>query len=245
MDDTDGSTTTLLVSFWDKLFPPHRDRKREMAASQRYVLPEPPYIESVSPGFKATWITSSTILCPAVAEHRVSYHFIVPYLYSCGIDTPNKVTLLNFFTVRLAVLFCSIYGGGDHGRGWYWALIILLSLQMLLDSADGQMARQYGLGSEFGAWLDIATDNIFGLCFMCIGIYKLALANDSYWPAIIFTLLLAKIGFLRNIFVAARNEKLHWHQMNILHRLGTYQMLYFSYYDILIVTTYLCLGWLH
>lgn len=230
-------------SFYDQLFPPNRNRLKEFGAAKRFTVTEPPYIASAAIGFEPGYVSSSIWLCPAVSEYTIA-NYLVPYFYEWGIDTPNKVTLFNLFVVRVACLICFAWSGGDdNGLIGYWILVVLLCLQMMVDALDGQMARHYGLGSEFGGWLDAMTDNIFGACFTLISLYRTATSNDSWIPTIIASLIFTELCICGNCFILAKQQKLHWNHQNILQKLGNYQMIYASYIYAVLVFVYVSMGW--
>ncbi|CAN2170576.1 CDP-alcohol phosphatidyltransferase [Candidatus Nanopelagicaceae bacterium] len=69
--------------------------------------------------------------------------------------TPNQVTLISF-----AVGLLSAY---EFSRGTFWTIFagaILLQLSIIIDCADGELARYTRKFSGLGAWLDAITDRI-------------------------------------------------------------------------------------
>ena len=69
--------------------------------------------------------------------------------------TPNQVTLFSF-----AVGLLSAY---EFSRGTFWTIFagaILLQLSIIIDCADGELARYTRKFSGLGAWLDAITDRI-------------------------------------------------------------------------------------
>jgi 1L-myo-inositol 1-phosphate cytidylyltransferase / CDP-L-myo-inositol myo-inositolphosphotransferase len=68
---------------------------------------------------------------------------------------PNQITLFNL-GLGLAAAVCMAHGG--YFAAWLGALLFLLS--SILDGCDGEIARLKFQQSRFGAWLDVATDNI-------------------------------------------------------------------------------------
>ena len=69
--------------------------------------------------------------------------------------TPNQVTLISF-----AVGLLSAYA---FSRGTFWNIFagaILLQLSIIIDCADGELARYTRKFSGLGAWLDAITDRI-------------------------------------------------------------------------------------
>jgi len=94
-------------------------------------------------------------VAPAEFEYGVS-RIIVPYLRAIGM-TPNAVTLMNTIP-RVLCLYWTLTGQTKTA-----ALMVVFS--QVFDAADGTMARMYNMGSPFGQWLDITSDNIFGVVF--------------------------------------------------------------------------------
>lgn len=67
--------------------------------------------------------------------------------------TPNQVTVLSGAVGLAAAL---AFARGD--AGWAVAGILLYLCAVVLDHADGEIARSKGLTSTFGRWLDIGID---------------------------------------------------------------------------------------
>ncbi len=80
--------------------------------------------------------------------------------------TPNQITVLRLLT-GLAAVFC--FAIADPVRWIYWG-VGLFVLSMLLDRADGELARLTGKYSAFGHKLDLISDALInGLVFVGIG----------------------------------------------------------------------------
>jgi phosphatidylglycerophosphate synthase len=235
------------VSLYEKLFPPGRDRTKELEAAQRFKVKKPPCLNGCAEGYKPGWLTSNLILCPANWEYALA-DWIVPRFYAIGIDTPNKVTLLNCVTLRLASFLVIFFSGdvsGVVGNWLYWCLPILLPLQQMIDCADGQMARRYGLGSEFGAWLDHVTDNAFGVIMGSQLVYKTFMYNDTLWPCFLMCIPLVSIVTFGNYWIQAEEFHITWPNMNALHKTGMYQMMFLSYVYSFTMIIFLLKGWLN
>jgi phosphatidylglycerophosphate synthase len=231
-------------SLYEKFFPSVRDRRKELATSKLFQVKTPPCLNGCADGFVPNWITGNLILCPANWEYAVS-DIIVPHLYRIGVDTPNKVTLMNCLTMRLGSILCMYFGGSlGLGQWLYWCLIVLLPLQQMIDCTDGQMARRYGLGSEFGAWFDHITDNVFGYIIGIIFLYKVFVYNDSIFPFIILWWPLLQIAIFGNFWIQAEERRLTYQKMTFLQKLGMFQMLFLSYYYMAVVAIFLKMGWL-
>ena len=69
--------------------------------------------------------------------------------------TPNQITV--------ASLLLALIVSGFFATGW-WPLMIVgalgVQVSIIIDCADGEVARYTGVSSQFGAWLDAATDRI-------------------------------------------------------------------------------------
>lgn len=231
-------------SLYEKFFPSVRDRQKESEAAKRFKVKTPACLNGCADGFEPNWITGNLILCPSNWEYALA-DVIVPHLYAIGIDTPNKVTLMNCLTMRLLALCCMYYGGSSGMGQWlYWCLCFLLPLQQMVDCADGQMARRYGLGSEFGAWFDHITDNLFGVIIGIVFLYKVYINNDSILPFIILWEPLLQIGVLGNFWIQAEEAGLTYQKMTFFNKLGMFNMLFLSYFYVAVVVAFLTLGWL-
>jgi len=120
--------------------------------------------------------------------HRISRQLVRPLL-----DTP--VTPNHLTTARLAT---GVAAAGcfalDEGR---WDVIGagIFVVSMLLDRADGELARMKGTSSRFGAFYDLATDAISNSCvFFGLGIA----AMDG-----VLGLWALPVGFLAGISISA------------------------------------------
>lgn len=95
---------------------------------------------------------------------------LVKPLIKAGI-TANQLTIFNFaFTITLGVYFFS------RGTWWgNWLALAVCAVNVVLDFADGDLARRRKKSSLLGHWLDCVGDIILqssivaGICF---GIYK-------------------------------------------------------------------------
>ena len=69
--------------------------------------------------------------------------------------TPNQITVTSLILALLVA--------GFFATGW-WPLMIVgaigVQVSIIIDCADGEVARYTGVSSQFGAWLDAATDRI-------------------------------------------------------------------------------------
>ena len=106
--------------------------------------------------------------------HKLYYkHLSKPVskaLYSIGM-TPNKITVINFiFALSCGFYFFSrgTYIGNLSGLGVFVICVVL-------DYADGDIAKRYNMQSQFGLWLDGYGDLIihnFVMAAVCLGILR-------------------------------------------------------------------------
>jgi phosphatidylglycerophosphate synthase len=78
---------------------------------------------------------------------------VSPILYEKLRITPNMIT---YFGILLGIVM--VY---SFIKGNYTITAILLVLRQILDGLDGYIARKYNLQTEFGAKLDVNSDNFF------------------------------------------------------------------------------------
>ncbi len=73
---------------------------------------------------------------------------------------PNAVTL-----AAAALMLASACAVAFGPVGWIWRIVIalMLALALVLDTADGHLARLQGTASEFGRWLDALLDEFADL----------------------------------------------------------------------------------
>ena len=218
-------------------------KAEEAAAEKRRKPKNPPCLNCTADGYKPNFITSSFILNPGNVDYRLA-DIITPYMYKIGIDTPNKVTMLNCVAVRALSVYLMM-GGSVFG---YWAQLILLPMHQVLDCADGQMARRYGLGSEFGEWLDHTTDNVYGLFFMLSMGYRLYLAYPeegvTSGPMLLFAVIILTMAFFGNIGIQAKVAGVHYDKMTTLQKVGMHQELYMTYIYIAMMSLFITTGML-
>lgn len=83
--------------------------------------------------------------------------------------TPNHITTARLITGIAAAM---AFAQGDPR--WSAAGGVIFLLSMLLDRADGELARQTGQSSPFGYWYDIASDcasNVLAMVGIGIGLW--------------------------------------------------------------------------
>ncbi|MCZ0960119.1 CDP-alcohol phosphatidyltransferase family protein [Paracoccus benzoatiresistens] len=108
-------------------------------------------------------------------------HYPHPRMGAC-----NMVTLLR------TALVCALLAPLADGRGAGWAVAAVAMVALVLDGADGWLARRAGLVSRFGARFDMEVDAALALT-LCLHV----LAGAGPGPEALF------LGLARYAFVAA------------------------------------------
>lgn len=178
-------------------------------------------------GFEPGKITRSYILCPGNLEYYFA-DLLAPILYGLGLS-PNAVTLLNCFCVRIPSLYVFIY------REEYQFFVFLLVLSGILDCTDGQIARRYKCGSVFGAKLDHVSDNIYACCVTAAALYNIyihhGVASVQFAGVAITASLLCLLG--QNTIIV-KEDSICWKDLTALQTLGVIQEWYLLYIYIIL-----------
>lgn len=178
-------------------------------------------------GFEPGPITRSFILCPGNLEYYFA-DLLAPIFYNLGLS-PNGVTLLNAFIIRVSALYILIY------LRWYQVFMFIHIFSGIIDCTDGQMARRYLCGSEFGAKLDHATDNIYAAC-VSLGtmrnvVINYGFASTQFRVCIVISMIIALLG---NSAMMVKEKGIRWKDLSIMQTFGVLQEWYMSYISILI-----------
>ncbi len=89
--------------------------------------------------------------------------------------TPNQVTFAN---ILVGLAAC---GFAQHGTPRAFAIAgVLIWLQVVLDSCDGELARIRYMGSRFGMWLDNVSDDVIDNLF----VLSVAIGLGGTWPLV-------------------------------------------------------------
>ena len=107
--------------------------------------------------------TGNLLLIPANMDYYVA-DALVPILHAVGVNTPNKVTYLN--CVLRAVIIYLMFS-----VRWYSLVTVLLIVSQILDCADGQYARRYKLGSDWGMFF-LDSRMLFLALTCCISLFR-------------------------------------------------------------------------
>jgi phosphatidylglycerophosphate synthase len=95
---------------------------------------------------------------------------------------PNAITLL---ATAIGLVAAACFGFGTYGAGIVAAL--LFQLAAVIDCCDGEVARLTFTESPFGAWLDIAMDNIVHMAIfagIAAGLYASWVGQEHAWVAL-------------------------------------------------------------
>ncbi|HEX8750520.1 MAG TPA: CDP-alcohol phosphatidyltransferase family protein [Nitrospira sp.] len=93
--------------------------------------------------------------------------------------SPNAITVVATVVGLLAAV---IFGLGTYAAGI--AAALLFQLAAVIDCSDGEVARLTFTESPFGAWLDIAMDNVVHMAIfagIAIGVYMNGVDSDGSW----------------------------------------------------------------
>jgi len=93
--------------------------------------------------------------------------------------SPNSVTVL---ATAIGFISAAVFGLGTYGAGIMAAL--LFQLAAIIDCSDGEVARLTFTESPFGAWLDLAMDNIVHMAIfagIAAGLYVTHVGQDQAW----------------------------------------------------------------
>lgn len=115
--------------------------------------------------------------------------------------SPNAITVVATVVGLLAAV---IFGLGTYAAGI--AAALLFQLAAVIDCSDGEVARLTFTESPFGAWLDIAMDNVVHMAIfagIAIGVYMNGVDSDRSW----IPLALGAAAILGNIFSFALVNK--------------------------------------
>lgn len=140
-------------------------------------------------GLAARWRATRAGFKPSDVEEPIDYHWhrplaglLVEELRHTAI-TPNQVTILSGVASVVAGLLMGL--AGWHGRGLVVAGGFALLASIVLDCADGQLARIRGVASPVGRILDGLVDILAPLAVMHGLAFYLVRQGHSYatvWP---------------------------------------------------------------
>ncbi|MGA6204806.1 CDP-diacylglycerol--glycerol-3-phosphate 3-phosphatidyltransferase [Nocardia testacea] len=103
---------------------------------------------------------------------------LVPAPAESAVPLLNIANILTMIRIALVPLFVlALFAGGGHETGWRIAATLLFALAAITDRFDGQLARKYGLVTDFGKLADpIADKALIGAALV-----GLSLLGDLPW----------------------------------------------------------------
>ncbi len=103
---------------------------------------------------------------------------LVPAPAESAVPLLNIANILTMIRIALVPLFVlALFAGGGHETGWRIAATLLFALAAITDRFDGQLARKYGLVTDFGKLADpIADKALIGAALI-----GLSLLGDLPW----------------------------------------------------------------
>jgi len=93
--------------------------------------------------------------------------------------SPNAITML---ATVIGLVAAAGFAFGTYAAGLGAAL--LFQLAAVIDCSDGEVARLTFTESPFGAWLDLALDNVVHMAIfggIAIGVYRQSASGDQEW----------------------------------------------------------------
>ena len=93
--------------------------------------------------------------------------------------SPNSITIL---ATLVGLVSAAGFGMGTYSAGVVAA--VLFQLAAVIDCCDGEVARLTFTESPFGAWLDIAMDNVIHMAIfagIAVGLYATQVGQDHAW----------------------------------------------------------------
>ncbi|GMH59506.1 hypothetical protein TrVE_jg5467 [Triparma verrucosa] len=217
---------------------PTKKAPASKATKKEYKTKYPPILNCTPDGYTPSPLISNMILCSGNLDYFFA-DLLVPPLYAVGLNTPNKITIFNC-VVRLYLIAGALWTSQN-----YALTALLLVSQQVLDCADGQCARRYGLGSEFGAWLDHITDEIFGYAYAATFIYMIYGRNGAWSvPMYVIVTVLAIMGVGGKSTFEAKDTNIKFKDFKWNHVLGMYQEFYMTYIYLVMMSLYVFMGWL-
>jgi 1L-myo-inositol 1-phosphate cytidylyltransferase / CDP-L-myo-inositol myo-inositolphosphotransferase len=127
--------------------------------------------------------------------------------------SPNAVTLV---ATAIGLASAAVFGVGTYPAGIVAAL--LFQLAAVVDCSDGEVARLTFTESPFGAWLDIAMDNIVHMAIfagIAAGLYATHLGDEQAWLLLVLGAV-AVMGNGASFLLVEKAQKIKaagaWHQ---------------------------------
>ncbi|WP_024806143.1 CDP-diacylglycerol--glycerol-3-phosphate 3-phosphatidyltransferase [Nocardia sp. BMG51109] len=125
------------------------------------------------------------------------------------LNVANVLTVARILVVPLFLL--ALFAGGGHETGWRIAATVLFAVAAVTDRIDGQLARKYGLVTDFGKLADpIADKALIGSALIGLSV----LGDLAWWITLVIcareigVTLLRMAVVRRGVIPAGRGGKL-------------------------------------
>ncbi|GAB3126137.1 CDP-diacylglycerol--glycerol-3-phosphate 3-phosphatidyltransferase [Tsukamurella serpentis] len=113
-------------------------------------------------------------------------------------NVANALTVVRI--VLVPVFLFALFAAGGHDTGWRWIAFAVFAIAMITDRIDGQIARRYGLVTEFGKLMDpIADKALTGAALIGLSV----LGELSWWVTAV--VLFRELGITAFRFVVIRD----------------------------------------
>ncbi len=124
--------------------------------------------------------------------HRpLAFLLIKPLQSSLLFITPTHVTVVSMiFGITAGI---SGFLAAEHGSYWFAVGAVCMLVSVVLDCADGMLARFRGAGTKFGQMLDIFVDHVSGLSFWFGMTYSITYDWQEWWAWPVSFILLVSI----------------------------------------------------
>jgi len=124
--------------------------------------------------------------------HRpLAFLLIKPLQHKLLFITPTHITIISMIFGIGAGVSCFL--AGKFGSYWFGIGALCMLISVVLDCADGMLARFRGQGSGFGQMLDIFADHVSGLSFWFGMTYSITYDWQEWWAWPLSVLLLMSI----------------------------------------------------
>ena len=97
-----------------------------------------------------------------------------------NVNVANGLTVLRI--VLVPVFLAALFVDGGHSTTWRWIAFAIFAVAMITDRVDGQIARRYGLITDFGKLMDpIADKALTGAAFVGLSV----LGDLPWWVTVV------------------------------------------------------------
>ncbi len=126
-----------------------------------------------------------------------------------NVNIANGLTVLRI--VLVPVFLAALFVDGGQSTPWRWIAFAVFAVAMITDRVDGQIARRYGMITEFGKLMDpIADKALTGAAFVGLSVLGLV----PWWVTVVilvreFGITVFRVAVIRDgVIPASRGGKL-------------------------------------